>query len=95
MSKAIDHRETSDTYGWEVFRHKGHRIIRCKENIQWIIQRRKTGAGARWEAFSYCVTQKALSRVWTAHTGGTVPDFQLMQSIIFTGRISEANQNET
>ena len=56
--------ETSDTYGEivAVLDHK-HRVIACKDGIQWITQRRKSGGAERpWRALGYYTTRKALIR---------------------------------
>ena len=56
--------ETSDTYGAivAVLDHK-HRVIVCKDGIQWITQRRKAGGAERpWRGLGYFRTRKALIR---------------------------------
>lgn len=62
-----DHRETDDNYRGEVFRRGDHRVVLCRDGIQWIIQRRRKGAGERWKALGYCTTRKALIRLWTSY----------------------------
>ena len=89
MNKSIDHHETSDTYWREFLRHERFRVIICKDNIQWILQRRKRGAGARWAALSYCVTREALSHVWTAHLGDLAPEIDLLPPTINARRPAE------
>ncbi len=69
-----DHRETSDNYQGELFRRGRLRVILCRDGIQWILQRKKAGAAARWQALSYCTTRKALTRLWTAADGTTAPE---------------------
>jgi hypothetical protein len=56
--------ETSDTYGEIVaILDQRHRVIVCKDGIQWITQRRKSGGAARpWRAMGYYTTRKALIR---------------------------------
>lgn len=78
MNMNLDHRETSDTYRGELFWNGGYRVIVCRDGIQWIIQRQKKGAGARWMALSYCTTRKSLSRVWTTRTGDYAPEINLL-----------------
>ncbi|AXI54843.1 hypothetical protein C1J05_10355 [Sulfitobacter sp. JL08] len=56
--------ETSDTYGAivAVLDHK-HRVIVCKDGIQWITQRRKSGGADRpWRGLGYYTNRKALIR---------------------------------
>jgi hypothetical protein len=61
------HREGSDSYHSVIVRSAKYRVIVCKENHQWIIQRRaglRHGA-PRWESLSYCRDRNALIRLWT------------------------------
>ena len=66
MNALLDHRETADRYQGEMFRQGDHRVILCKNGIQWILQRQKKGAAVRWKAVGYCTTRAALTRLWTA-----------------------------
>ena len=62
----IEHRETRDGYGRVIFSNGCHRVILCKDGIQWIIQRRRPNAlagRAAWDALAYCTTKKALIRL--------------------------------
>lgn len=70
----LDHRETADRYRGEIFRKGRFRVILCRDGIQWILQRKKGGAGARWQALGYFTTRKALTRLWTASTGEAAPE---------------------
>jgi len=56
------HHETADGYARIICNLADRwRVVVCKDNWQWIVQRRrKTGAGRRWEAVSYHRTKKAL-----------------------------------
>jgi hypothetical protein len=56
--------ETSDTYGAILaILDQGHRVIVCKDGIQWITQRRKSGGADRpWRALGYYTTRNALIR---------------------------------
>jgi hypothetical protein len=78
MSNLSHMRETSDNYCREIFRHGNHRIILCKDGIQWIIQRHKvsksTRAGQRWKAIAYPCTKNTLTRLWASNTGDLCPD---------------------
>jgi len=74
MTAPLDHRETADLYRGEIFRKDRFRVILCRDGIQWILQREKRGAGARWQAFGYRTTRIALTRLWTASTGETAPE---------------------
>jgi hypothetical protein len=59
------HRETSDTYHG-VITHlcARHRVIACKDGLQWILQQRKKGGAERpWRGVGYFRTREALVRV--------------------------------
>lgn len=60
--------ETADNYARVVtYFGDGLRVIECRDQIRWIIQRRKRGGAERpWRGVHYCTTQKALVRLCTA-----------------------------
>ena len=62
------HHETSDDYGVIITQLcRRHRVIVCKDRIQWIVQRRKTGGAERpWRALGYHLTKDALIRACAA-----------------------------
>ena len=71
---ALSHHETADTYAGVIAEPAdGWRVIICKNRIQWILQRRRKGAGRRWEARGYFRTRKALIRLCTASCGQIDP----------------------
>jgi hypothetical protein len=47
------------------------RVIRCRDAIQWILQRR---TGGRWRAQSYCTTREALLRCVREKGGPDIAD---------------------
>lgn len=61
------HGETSDAYGSVIFTfpQEPMRIIRCKGNLQWIVQRRDKAGHSKWpwKALAFCVTRAGLTRV--------------------------------
>ncbi|WP_050930102.1 hypothetical protein [Aestuariivita boseongensis] len=61
----MSNQETSDHYARVVVRLcPRHRVIVCKDNIQWILQRRKNGGGEwPWRALGYFRTRDALIRL--------------------------------
>lgn len=66
---ARDHRESSDAYRGVIHLNAEWRIADCKDQIQWLIQRRTRAQsldGARWVSHSYCQTRKALIRNWAS-----------------------------
>jgi hypothetical protein len=72
MTAPLEHRESADQYRAVIVCQCRHRVILCKDSIQWIMQRRGKLAGARWRAIGYFTTRAALARVWAA-CQGTVP----------------------
>lgn len=58
------HHETADCYSGVVARLSGDwRVIRCKDDLQWILQRRKKGGAERpWRAVGFYLTRDALLR---------------------------------
>jgi hypothetical protein len=53
------HRETDDAYPVLFQLDPKTRVINCKDNIQWILQRRR---GAKWQGVASCRTRDALIR---------------------------------
>ena len=70
------HRETSDTYHG-VIAHlcARHRVVVCKDAIQWILQARRgeRHGQPRWEGLQYFRTREALIRVSHAICGRIDP----------------------
>lgn len=61
-----EHRETRDGYCRTIVSDGSHRVILCKDGIQWIIQRRRPNAEAgraAWDALGYCTSKTALMRL--------------------------------
>lgn len=60
--------ETADTYARVVARLcDGWRVIACRNDLQWIVQRRKKGGGeCPWRAVGYFRTRDALVRLCAA-----------------------------
>ncbi|WP_170474678.1 hypothetical protein [Ruegeria arenilitoris] len=56
--------ETADDYGRVIIRLcPHHRVIICRDDLQWIVQRRKKGGAERpWRAVGYFLTRDALVR---------------------------------
>lgn len=81
MNAQPDFRETSDGYSDEICRAGGHRVIVCRDGIQWIIQRITRASGgpprASWRAVAYLTTRQGLERLWAAHTG-TLPPHEIL-----------------
>lgn len=67
-----DHRESSDGFRGEIYRQGVWRVIVCKDNLQWVLQRftrADSPSGGRWEGQSYFRTREAALRLWRARTG--------------------------
>ena len=81
-----DHRETADCYRYELVRQGRFRIVLCKDGIQWIVQRQKRGAAARWQAVGYCTTREALIRLWTGLNRDIPPELTVLPDTARGGR---------
>lgn len=58
------HQERADNYHSVVVQSDKYRVIVCKGNIQWLLQRRvgERPAGVRWDSFKYFRSREALTR---------------------------------
>lgn len=75
IKSAFATHETADDYA-KVLAHlcAGWRVIVCKDDLQWTVQRRKKGGGKwPWRAVGYCRTRKALIRLAAANCGRNDP----------------------
>lgn len=74
---ATDHRENSNAYRGEIARSGKWRVVTCRNDIQWILQRQKAAArkpgGVVWEGRSYTCNASTLCRLWRQHTGEQPP----------------------
>ncbi|WP_376873331.1 hypothetical protein [Albirhodobacter sp. R86504] len=57
--------ERDCAYGGVITRGSTHRVIACKDDMQWIIQRQKGGDGGRWLSLAHCRCKKTLLRLWS------------------------------
>ena len=55
----VSHREADDSYPGIVMISDKVRVVNCKDDMQWIVQRR---SGDQWRAMSFCRTRKVLIR---------------------------------
>lgn len=88
-AQRTDHREEADGYRGEVFRRGDLRIAECRDGLQWLLQRERptrTAGGAAWRTLAYCVTRKALTRLYTAHSGAPVPELAELPETINRGK---------
>ncbi len=69
------HQETADDYQSVIAGLcPRHRVIICKDSIQWILQRRKNGGAERpWRGVGYYRTRDALIRVSATLCGRVDP----------------------
>ena len=59
--------EQQQDYPYVVVNIRTHfRLIECRDNIQWILQRRDKNIN-RWRAFSYCKLKKSIVRIFDEH----------------------------
>ncbi len=72
FERKLDRRESSDFYDNTTVVEGKLRVVVCKDNIQWIFQRRRHGnprAERAWESIGYCTRRKSLERLWRRETG--------------------------
>lgn len=65
-------RECSDYYAKIVQASGSYRVIVCRDDLQWILQRRRAGnpgAGRAWHAIGYVTQPDTLERLWREKTG--------------------------
>jgi hypothetical protein len=86
MNAPLDHRETSDRYLGEIHRQGQYRVILCKDGIQWIIQRQKSGPGAAWRALSYRTSRDALLRLWASLNRAICPELLALPLTVRSSR---------
>ena len=70
------YRESDDDYACIVTRlGDGGRVIVCRDDLQWILQRRdgKRAGRARWASVSYCRSREALLRLCRASSARIDP----------------------
>ncbi len=76
------HHESADEYSGIVARlSASHRVITCKDQIQWILQHRdgERHGRARWTGVGYCLTREALLRLCRASSEPVaVPFYRLV-----------------
>ena len=53
-------RESDDNYPVVAHLDDRHRVISCRDGIQWIVQRRMNTGGSGWRGLSFCRTREAL-----------------------------------
>jgi hypothetical protein len=73
---AIGHHETADNYAGVIARLcLKHRVIICRDGIQWIAQYKKNGGAERpWRSAGYFRTRDALIRVCASLCGRIDPN---------------------
>ena len=71
-----DHRETANGYRGVIFDLGQYRVATCRDDRQWLFQRRRPGflsAEKAWDTLGHCVTRKALIRLQRSHMGADAP----------------------
>lgn len=82
LDATTSNREEADNYHKVIVQTETHRVISCRDGIQWILQRRAglRHGQPRWASLSYCITSNALIRLWATQMGehstvlGMLPD---------------------
>ena len=87
-----NHRESADDYHSVLLQSAKVRVIVCKDNLQWIIQRRagsRYGA-PRWDSVSYCTSKEAVIRLYRGLMGAdsakSWPELDCLPETIWRGR---------
>ena len=75
LSNSGNHQETADQFrGLVALLCARHRVVVCKDDMQWILQRRKNGgAGRPWRGIGYFRTRKTLIRACASLYGRIDP----------------------
>jgi hypothetical protein len=75
-----NHREKNESYPVVASLNDKTRVIRCKDNIQWIVQRK---SGEHWQGRSFCRTRSALIREAKHRLGPDLPQaaLQILQAL--------------
>lgn len=65
------HRERDDTYRDVILERGDWRVIRCKDRIQWIVQKRAPGClrSDGWRGISFHLHRETLIRDWRKSSG--------------------------
>ncbi|MBU2866777.1 hypothetical protein [Pacificibacter marinus] len=64
MTVIPSHKETGDQYARVVALGVVTRVIVCRHDQQWIIQRKKGGTQPRWLSLGYCLSKDTVLRLW-------------------------------
>jgi len=67
--------EEADNYAKVIARDGNLRVIVCRQDNQWILQKRKCG---RWRAGGYFRTRSALLREWTKAAGSQLAEIEAL-----------------
>lgn len=74
----VSNRERDDNFYAVVYSTEFWRVIICKNNLQWIVQRAANSMHGRyWRGVSYISTRKSLIRVWLSKTSDYYGAFEL------------------
>jgi hypothetical protein len=65
--------ESDDLYPTIALLGPALRVINCRDNMQWIVQRRENSGGKGWRGLSFCCTRDALIRDAKRRLGGPIP----------------------
>ena len=71
-----EHRESADGYRGVLFDLGSYRVAACRDDLQWLLQRRRPGSpgvGAQWDTVAFVTSRSALIRLHRSHTGHDAP----------------------
>jgi hypothetical protein len=66
MNVILSQQEKSDQYARVIALGVNTRVIVCRHDLQWIIQRKKGGTQPRWLSLGYCLSKSTVLRLWAS-----------------------------
>lgn len=83
-----DHHESADDYCGVIHDLGCYRIAVCKDDLQWLFQRRRPrfkGVGTAWDSLSFITTRTALIRVQREYMGYDAPVLLTLPELFKSG----------
>ncbi|MFQ1701691.1 hypothetical protein ACJ5NV_13975 [Loktanella agnita] len=88
---AVSHRETDDTYHSVIVRHGPYRVIICRDDHQWIFQKRRKRfkpGGTGWNYLAYVASKTSLIRIALEYSGHAWPELEALPPNFRKGGLS-------
>lgn len=80
--------ETSPTYRGVIAVSGRYRVVICKGELQWLVQKRashRNHTREQWKSFSYCTTKKALMRTLYSLDHAPMPEIARLPATVQKG----------